>query len=171
MAAEIRALRASDDRAPFKSGDEALDLFFHRFAGQNQFKHHVGVTYVAVEEGRVLGFATVAPGSMDVEDVPGGTKLPRYPAPILRLGRLAVAGEARGRGLGAALLRYVLALALRQRDELGCVGIVVDAKPGAVAFYGPYGFTPMRVVEGESLVRPAATMMFLPIGSVPDTGR
>lgn len=171
MPAEIRALRVEDDRAAFRSGDEALDLYFHRFAGQNQFKHHVGVTYVAVADGWLLGYATVAPGAMEAEDIPGARKLPRYPAPILRLGRLAVSKDAQGRGVGAALLRYVLGLALRQRDELGCVGIVVDAKPGADAFYTHYGFTPMHVLEGESLIRPAATMMFLAIGSVPDVGR
>ena len=57
---EIRALRASDDRSPFQSGDEALDRFFHRYAGQNQFRHYIGVTYVAVDGRRILGFTTVA---------------------------------------------------------------------------------------------------------------
>ena len=46
---EIRALREEDDRAAFRSGDPDLDRFLHRYAGQNQFRHHVGTTYVAVE--------------------------------------------------------------------------------------------------------------------------
>lgn len=40
---EIRALRESDDRSQLQSCD--LDRFFHRFAGQNQFKRYVRVTY------------------------------------------------------------------------------------------------------------------------------
>lgn len=167
MAVEIRALRADDDRLSFRSDDEALDLFFHRYAGQNQFKHHIGVTYVAVDGARILGFATVSPGSLEVDTLPQGRRMPRYPAPILRLGRLAVARDAQRRGVGGALLRFVLTLALRQRDELGCVGVVVDAKPGAVDYYAQYGFTAMRALEGESLARPAPAMMFLPIGSIP----
>jgi hypothetical protein len=47
---EIRALREGDDRSGFRSGDPDLDRFFLRFAGQNQFRHHVGVTHVAVED-------------------------------------------------------------------------------------------------------------------------
>jgi hypothetical protein len=60
---EIRRLRASDDRARFQSGDPDLDRFFRSYAGQNQFRRHIGVTYVAVEAGEVLGYLTVAPGA------------------------------------------------------------------------------------------------------------
>jgi hypothetical protein len=89
---EIRSLRASDDRSRFQSGDEALDRFFHRYAGQNQFRHHLGVTYVAADGDRILGFATVAPRHLDIEDLPDRLrkKLPRYPIPMLGLARLAV---------------------------------------------------------------------------------
>jgi hypothetical protein len=45
---EIRALRKSDDRSSFCSGNIELDRFFQRFAGQNQFQHHIGTTYVAI---------------------------------------------------------------------------------------------------------------------------
>jgi hypothetical protein len=47
---------------PFRSGDVDLDRFLERYAGQNQFRHHVGTTYVAVETGRIIGYVTVAPG-------------------------------------------------------------------------------------------------------------
>jgi hypothetical protein len=32
-------------------------------------------------------------------------------------------------------LRFALTLASRTADEIGCVGVVVDAKPEALAFY------------------------------------
>ncbi len=48
MTAEIRLLDQKDDRKRFQSGDEALDLYFHRYAGQNQFRHHIGVTYIDI---------------------------------------------------------------------------------------------------------------------------
>src|SRR6266496_5361863 len=138
---EIRALLPTDDRAAFHSGDEALDLFFHRYAGQNQFRHHLGVTYVAVDAGRVLGFATVAPRHIDIDDLPERErkKLPRYPIPVLGLARLAVAESARGMGLGAHLLRFVLGLAAKMADDVGCAGVVVDAKADAIDFYRKYG--------------------------------
>ena len=167
MTVEIRALRRSDDRQAFRSGDEALDLYFHRYAGQNQFRHHIGATYVAIDGERILGFVTVAPGSLDAADLPSGRKTPPYPVPILRLARLAVDASARGRGLGRALLRFAIELAERMMVELGCVGLVVDAKRGAEEFYRRYGFVPLDVLEGATEQRPEPVPMFLALGSVP----
>ena len=160
---EIRALREGDDRAQFQSGDPDLDRFFQKFAGQNQFRHYVGVTYVAVEERRVVGFATVAPGHVEIDGLPSAArrKLPRYPLPVLRLARLAVDRSARGEGLGAQLLRFVLDLALRMANDYGCVGVIVDAKPDAVDFYEKYGFIPVEAIEGHADARPQQTPMFL----------
>jgi hypothetical protein len=75
---EIRALREGDDRSQLRSGDPDLDRFFHKFAGQNQFKHYLGVTYVAVEVGRILGFATVAPGHVEVDGLPASMQPARF---------------------------------------------------------------------------------------------
>jgi len=165
---EIRPLRPGDDRSQFHSGDEALDRFFHRYAGQNQFRHHVGVSYVAVEDDRILGFATVAPRHIDIEDLPDRLKknLPRYPIPVLGLARLAVDAAAQSMGLGSQLLRFVLQLAAKMANELGCAGVVVDAKPGALEFYARYGFVAFEAVEGQSDARPEPTMMWLPIEAI-----
>ena len=110
---EIRALREDDDRSLFRSGDPDLDRFFQQFAGQNQFRHHLGVTYVAVDARHILGFATVAAAHVEIEGLPAAArkKLPRYPLPVLRLARLGVDQQAQGQGLGVQLLRVVLQLA------------------------------------------------------------
>jgi GNAT superfamily N-acetyltransferase len=165
---EIRALRPSDDRSDFQSGDETLDRFFRRYAGQNQFRHYLGVTYVAVDDGRVLGFATVAPRHVDIEDLPERVrkKLPRYPLPVLGLARLAVHESAQSKGLGGQLLRFVLHLAAKMADEVGCAGVVVEAKRGEAAFYAKYGFAPFEPLEGRSEARPRLTAMWLPIQAI-----
>jgi GNAT superfamily N-acetyltransferase len=165
---EIRALQAGDDRSQFRSGDPDLDRFFHKFAGQNQFKHHLGVTYVAVEAGRILGFATVAPGHIEIEGLPAAARkrLPRYPLPVLRLARLAVDEVARGKGLGSQLLRFILQLALRMASEFGCVGVAVDAKSDAVDFYRRHGFISVDLVQGQSDARPSPIPMFLAVRSI-----
>jgi len=165
---EIRTLHPNDDRSAFHSGDEDLDRFFHRYAGQNQFRHHLGVTCVAVDEGCILGFATVAPRHIDIEDLPEGArkKLPRYPVPVLGLARLAIDKSVQSTGLGGQLLRFVLKLAAKMADEVGCAGVVVDAKRGALDFYAKYGFTAFEVIEGRSEVRPSPTAMWLPIQAI-----
>lgn len=167
MTVEIRALERSDDRQAFRCGDEALDVYFHRYAGQNQFRHHLGVTYVAVEAERILGFVTVSPGSLDADDLASGQKTPPYPVPILRIARLAVDTSATGRGCGKALLRFAIELAEKMMAELGCVGLVVDSKPEATEFYARYGFKSLQVLEGNLPERPAPVPMFLSIGSTP----
>ncbi len=165
---EIRALREADERSQFRSGEADLDRFFHRFAGQNQYRHYVGVTYVAVENESILGFATVAPGHVEIEGLPTAAraKLPRYPLPVLRLARLAVDRTAQGQGLGAQLLRFVLRLAVRMAEDYGCVGVVVDAKPEAVEFYAQYGFMRVEAVSGQSEARPRPTAMFLAMRAI-----
>lgn len=159
----IRSLRTSDNRSVFQSGDEALDRFFHLYAGQNQFRHYLGVTYVAVEGDRILGFATVAPRHIDADSLPARMRrrLPRYPVPMLGLARLAVDRSVQSKGIGVELLRFVLKLASKIADEAGCAGVIVDAKPDAVDFYSKYGFAPFEPLEGQADARPQPTAMYL----------
>jgi len=167
--ATIRALVAADDRGAFRSGDADLDRFFAKYAGQNQFRHHIGTTYVAVDEaGVIVGYATVSPGSLEIDAVPSALakKLPRYPVPVLRLARLATHERVRGRGVGKGLLRFVLDLALRLADGYGCLAVVVDAKPAAVAFYESFGFEPIEAVLGASAARPEPTVMYLSVAVI-----
>jgi GNAT superfamily N-acetyltransferase len=168
---EVRRLQPTDDRAGFRSGNLDLDRFFLRFAGQNQFKHHVGTTYVAVEGAAVVGFATVAASAIEVKDLTAKQRkgLPAYPLPVLRLARLAVDERAQGRGVGLLLLKAVFMLAHRMASDVGCVGVVVDAKPDAVAFYTRYGFEALGLVSGELGDRPAPRAMFLELGAIPKT--
>ena len=63
-ALEIRRLDKDDDRSRFSCGQPDVDRFFQHYAAQNQFKLHLAVTYVAVAEGHILGFATVAASSI-----------------------------------------------------------------------------------------------------------
>ena len=170
-AVEIRALGRDDDRSGFSCGQGDLDRFFEHYAGQNQFKLHLAVTYVAVLEARIVGFATVAPSSIERATVPSSRlrkRLPSYPLPVLRLARLGVDYRAQGLGIGKGLLRHVLVLALEQRDRFGCVGVVTDAKPDAIHFYEGLGFEALEGVrEGQLVSEPLP--MFLGIETIAAT--
>ena len=48
----------------------------------------------------------------------------------------------------------------------GCIGVVVDAKSDAVAFYSSLGFEPMDLSSGALGDRPEPVAMFLPIGQI-----
>ena len=98
---------------------------------------------------------------------PKRKRLPGYPLPVLRIARLAVDGAAKGQGVGSLLLRAVLGLGQKMSEELGCVGVVVDAKPEAVSFYEKLGFTRLELVAGELGDRPQPVALFLAIGELP----
>lgn len=170
MGITVRQLRSEDDRSSFASGNIDLDRFFQRYAGQNQFRHHIGTTYVAVDGDQILGFATVSPSEIDVERIAAARRkrLPRYPMPVLRLARLAVDENTQGRGVGRTLLKAVFVLARTLSRDYGCVGVVVDAKPGAISFYERYGFTAFPASSGHLGDRPEPQPMFLELGAIPN---
>ena len=165
---EIRVLREGDDRSDFRSADPDLDRFLHKYAGQNQFRHYLGVTYVAVEGPHVVGYTTVAAASVEIDLIPTvlRKKFPNYPMPVLRLARLAVDQSAKNQGVGKQLLRFVFTLAIRMADEYGCAGVLIDAKSTSVDFYARHGFTALEVLEGASDARPTPTLMYLPMRAI-----
>ncbi len=163
---EIRLLLPGDERGDFVSGDEALDRYFRLYAGQNQFRHRIGVNYVAIMDARVIGYAGVSPAHIEAR-VPANLskRLPGYPLPVLRLARLATDRRVRGQGVGLQLLRYVFGLAHRMSRDFGCVGLLVDTKPAAVAFYERYGFVALRAELGASQTAPIP--LFLGLNRIP----
>ena len=66
---EVRVWRLElrEERTEFRSENIDLDRFFQRYAGQNQFRHHIGTTYFAVQGDRVAGLVTVSSGEMVAE--------------------------------------------------------------------------------------------------------
>jgi GNAT superfamily N-acetyltransferase len=162
---EIRPLARDDDRSGFSCGQPEIDRYFVHYAGQNQFKLRLAVTYVALVEAQILGFVTVTASSIERFKLPSERmrrRLPAYPLPVLRLARLGVHTTAQGLGIGRALLRFVLSLAVEQRDRIGCVGVVTDAKPEAVTFYEGLGFVPVHGVR-EGLMHGEPLPMFLSV--------
>jgi len=164
----ISPLQRSDDRSGFRSGNIDLDRYFQRYAGQNQFRHHLGTTYVAVTAERICGFATVNPGELTADSIPKSlrARLPAYPLPILRISRLAVDERDQGKGLGRLLLKAMFGMALDLRDRFGCMGVIVDAKPDAVGFYEGLGFMKLGVTSGDLGDRPEPIPMFLPVKKI-----
>ncbi len=165
---QFRALQADDDRKNFCCGSIELDRFFRHYAGQNQFRHHIGVTYVLANKSKIVGFVTVSAGEMVAEELPADARcrLPEYPLPIMRIARLAIDTQFQGLGLGKKLLRASFQLALEMKSRYGCVGVVVDAKPESLAFYEKIGFIPLQIIAGGLGDRPEPQPLFLAIKTI-----
>jgi GNAT superfamily N-acetyltransferase len=148
------------DRAAFDCADADLNVYLRRYARQN---HESGgakcfVAAPADMPGRVLGFYTLSPGSLEYSRTPALVKkgLARYDVPVFRLGRLAVDQTIQGRGLSGALLLRAAARCIRVADEVGGVGLLIDAKNERVAqWYAGYGALPLLDAP-MSLVLPLA---------------
>ena len=165
---QIRILSKHDDRSNFASGEIEIDYFFQKFAGQNQFKHFIGTTYVATDDKEIFGFVTVSSGSLSRDTLPSHLqkRLPHYPLPILHIVRIGVDQKYQKKGIGKELMFSAFKLALEQKERVGCVGVVVDAKEHAIAFYQKLGFIRLEAVRGLSKARPLPVPMFLPIQTI-----
>ncbi len=157
----ICALDKSVATAGFHCGQTALDDYIARYAAQD-IRRNVARVFVATpvaEPHRLAGFFSLSAGSVNCADLPAGLakKLPRYPVPVARIGRLAVGLEFQGQGLGSVLLADVCQKVAQASATLAVVGIVVDAKDGAAAsFYQRFGFLPLPGSLGRWLLPAAA---------------
>jgi GNAT superfamily N-acetyltransferase len=110
----------------------------------------------------VLGFYSLNVCHIDSSQLNKETakRLPRV-APIIKLGRMAVAKQLQGQGVGKALMGTVLRKCITVFDTAGGVGLCVDAKDSASrAFYESFGF--LRLPENEfQLFLPALTIRAL----------
>ncbi|MDD2720615.1 MAG: GNAT family N-acetyltransferase [Gallionella sp.] len=157
--AAIQLLVKQHNRDGFDCGDAALNEFLQRQAGQQQ-RSGFGKTYVALAEdgAAVIGFVTVSAGQIATASLPAQAKLPRHPAPILRIGRLAVDVHHQGKGIGQDLLAFALRLAVEFSQRVGLYAVVVDAKHDkAKAFYTKLGFIPC-MDNPLALYLPVATL-------------
>jgi len=148
------------DRTGFSCGVPELDEYLHRFATQHRRKG-VSNVYVLVDTGTpslILGFYTLSAAQVDAAELSDADrrKLPRYPVPCFRMGRLACRADRRGQGLGSLLIGCAVERCLRARKQVAAFALVVDAKNSAAkAFYEHYGFTPC--VD-------ASMTLYLPLG-------
>ena len=150
------------DRASFDCGDNDLNIFLRRYARQS---HEMGgaKTFVAIDNAdnkTILGFYSVAPGSIDHADTPELARrgLAKHEVPGFRLARLATDIRLHGKGLGGQLLGAIGRRCLRVAAEVGGVMLIIDAKnERAAAWYASYSAVPL---SGKSLtlILPLATL-------------
>lgn len=149
------------DRSGFECGVEPLDRYFKTQVSQD-IKRRVTACFTALDSsGRVAGYYTLASASILLTDLAESLakKLPRYPnVPAVRMGRLAVDQDFKGKGLGAALLADALRRAVTA--EIAAYAFVVDAKDESAAeFYAHHGF---RATADNPL------FLYLPLTTVKD---
>ena len=168
----IATLDPLHDRKSFTCGTESLDRYLKTQASQDQRRKANGVFVMTAHEApeRVLGFYTLCATALSQGEVPESAKklVPRYPLVSATLiGRLAVATERQGQGLGGILLTDALRRAYASAGTVGSSLIVVDAlDERAIAFYLAHGF--VRLPDSLKLVLPMSSIAGLTTSSAAD---
>lgn len=140
----VRKLLATDQVEAFDCGQSSLNQVLQRYALVKQ-KANSAQTYVCCHGDVVVGFYSLAVGSVDPEAAP--SRVMRGPArhtvPVMILARLAVDKEHQHKGLGQALLKDALLRTAQAADIAGIRCLLVDAKDDAARqWYESWEFEP-----------------------------
>lgn len=144
----ISSLGKSHDRKSFDCGELSLNQYLRQYASQD-IKRHINKVFVASPPETpqlVIGYYSLSAGSLDANDLPEGLRrrLPRYPVPVVLLGRLAVAESHQGQGLGSILLADALQRIVLASQVMAVFAVVVDVlNDRAAEFYRQFGFIPL----------------------------
>lgn len=149
------------DRAGFSCGVPELDEYLQRFATQHR-RRGISTVFVLIDPAapnEVLGYYTLSAAEVDAAQLRDADrkKLPRYPVPCFRMGRLACRSDRQGQGLGRLLIACAVDRCLQARRQVAAYALIVDAKDHqAAAFYHHYGFA--RCTDSP-------TTLYLPLGT------
>ena len=149
-------------RQDFDCGDPDLNLFLHRFARQGHEQNALK-TFCAIDDsdpGRILGFYTIAPASIEHALVPAQMTrgLARHDIAGYRLARLATDCSVAGQGLGTKLVASAVRRCYLAASEFGGILLIIDAKNArAATWYKQFGAEP-SLDEPLTLVMPLSTL-------------
>lgn len=156
MKFSIESLGANHVRDGFDCGEESLNRYLYQYALQHQRKN-MGRVYVAVrpKENMILGYYTLANGSVSFHTVPKAANLPQtYPIPVILLARLAIDRKVQGQGLGSVLLFDALKRAVAASQLSAAYAIMVDAlHDKAKKFYQHFHFEESLMTHSGSFCR------------------
>ena len=148
------------DRASFQCGEPTLDEYLRKYAVQQSAKGLCSI-FVLIDHAspsKILGFYTLSAAQIGTDQLSDAEKkkLPRYPIPCFRMGRLARSIDHRGTGIGAVLIGLAVDRCLKARVHVGAYALLVDAKnEKASVFYQQYSF---RVCADSQM------SLYLPLG-------
>ncbi len=132
------------DAAAFDCGNEPLNRWLTRYAGQSDRRDAARTFVIADAHDAVRGYYTLVAGQLYHERATAAVRKgqsPRFPIPIALLARLAVDGASQGQGVGAKLLRDALSRVQVASAQVALSAVVVHAiDDPAAAFYQRFGF-------------------------------
>jgi len=146
----VEPLSRAHDVSRFDCGAHvSLNDWLRRYAWSSH-QSETSRTYVIHRAGGVVGYYSIATGSVARDAVPPriAKGLASHPVPVILLTRLAVDRSEQGKGLGAALLKDALIRIAKAADIVGARAVLVHAiDASAAAFYHRFDFEPSPVSD------------------------
>ena len=155
---------------PFLCGDEDMDEFFQKDA-LDYTRYRMGKSYcfrMKDDTQTIVACFTVSNDSIRIYDLPSSRRnamwsitnrekmLTRYPGVLV--GRLAVASQFSGKGIGSEVLDFIRMWFLDESNKTGCRFAIVDAKnePEILHFYEHNGFKTLfpREIDEDFYTKP-----------------
>jgi len=161
----LEPLAKQHNRDGFHCGIDSLDFYLKTLASQDMRRKTNAVFVLAPQDApsRIGGYFTLCAAGLAPGSIPEAARkhIPRYPMVSATLiGRLAVATEFQGRGVGGILLAKALEKAYKNADQVGSSMVVVDAiDERAAKFYAAHGF--FQLPESMRLILPMPTIATL----------
>jgi predicted N-acetyltransferase YhbS len=151
---------AHHDVTAFSCGNELLDRWLVRYAGQNQRRDAARTFVAATTDQRVYGYYTLLAGQIDRHEATPETSKglsQHFPIPVAILARLAVDVGQQGQGTGAALLNDALMRVVRASEQVAVRAIVVHAvDENASSFYKRFGFRALSAAPQTLMITTSA---------------
>jgi GNAT superfamily N-acetyltransferase len=139
----IEKLTKVHDLSSFDCGTASLNEWLQRFAWQNQQADAAKVYVAHHRDNVVIGYHSLTASSVRRDDAPARVAkgLANHPVGVALLGRLAVDGRQKGKGLGRALLLDALMRTAQAADTIGIRAMLVHAiDEDAKRFYLHFNF-------------------------------
>ena len=155
---------------PFVCGDDDMDEFFRKDS-LDYSRYKMGKSYcfrMKDELKTIVACFTLSNDSIRIYDLPSSRRkamwditnrekmLTRYPGVLV--GRLAVASQFSGKGIGSVILDFIKMWFLDDSNKTGCRFAIVDAKnePDILRFYERNGFKTLfpREIDEDLYTKP-----------------
>lgn len=156
-------LRGKHDCGEFRSGDDALDVWLHRYARHAEAAGSAR-TFVTTCDGYVIGYYALTVGQVEaleatkrlVKGQPQGR-----PVPVVILARLAVDERHQKKGVGRSLLQDALLRCAAVAESVGVRAVIAHASEEANDFYDRFGFesSPSDPLQRILLMKDAKAFM------------
>lgn len=135
---------AHHDAAAFACGNDMLDRWLIRNAGQSERRDAARTFVAAVEDGTVRGYYTLVAGQIEHDEATAVVRKGlshHFPIPVVILARLAVDQQSQRQALGARLLADALERVCHAAEDVAVRAVLVHAiDDNAASFYERFGF-------------------------------